>query len=206
MTAVTSLEVRWILPGTPDIAVARGFSRYCGEIEHRQDDYLLGPGTADVSVKVRGGRALEVKSYLGSPGVLDIPGRACGRLQSWRKWSLPLPPGGLDGSERPGWQRVAKARRIGRFSLGSAEIRAELTEVRTSGQVWWTLAFEANGPSAPRRDELQVTAVQVLTQTLADGVLLRVDDSRSYAEWLHGLTVRSGRRAGWTWPPDTPPR
>jgi hypothetical protein len=198
MTAVTSLEVRWILPGHIDIAVARHFRRYCPELEYRQDDYLLSPGVSDLSVKVRGGRALEVKAYLGSPGVLDVPDRARGRLQSWRKWSQPFQPGHQDGRERPGWQRVAKARRIVRFSLGSNQIMAdpehrpgrctaELTEVRASGRTWWSLAFEASEPVNLRRDEFQATAVHVLTQTLPDGVLLRADDSKSYAEWLRGL-------------------
>ena len=63
-----------------------------------------------LSVKVRGGRALEVKVYLGSPGVFDVPGRACGHLQSWQKWSFPFRPDSQDSGERAGWHPVAKMR------------------------------------------------------------------------------------------------
>ena len=38
-----------------------------------------------LSVKVRGGRALEVKVYRGSPGILEVARRARGRMESWLK-------------------------------------------------------------------------------------------------------------------------
>ena len=183
---VTSLEVRWILPGELDIAVAECFRQLRQETESRQDTYLLSPGMGGLSVKVRGGRALDVKVYLGSPGVLEVPGRARGRLQSWRKWSFPFRPDNQDSSERPGWWPVGKTRRISRFSLGSGTVSAELTEVRARGRAWWSLGFEAIGPVGLLRNELEATAAHVFARALPDGVQLRVDDSRSYAEWLHG--------------------
>ena len=45
-----------------------------------------------LSVKVRGGGALEVKAYRGSPGILEVAGRARGRLEAWHKWSFPFSP------------------------------------------------------------------------------------------------------------------
>ena len=71
-----SLEVRWIFPGQPDTAVAGWFSRSQPEAESREDTYLLDPGLGGLSVKVRAGRSLEVKMFLGSPGILDLGGRA----------------------------------------------------------------------------------------------------------------------------------
>jgi len=138
-----------------------------------------------LSVKVRGGQALEVKVYLGSPGILEVLGHARGRLQSWRKWSFPFRPDSQDTSERPGWRPVDKTRLISRFSPGSGTVSAELTEVRARGRTWWSLGFEAIGPVDLLRDELEATAAHVFAQALPEGVRLRVDDSRSYAEWLH---------------------
>jgi hypothetical protein len=40
--------------------------------------------------KVRGGGALEVKAFLGSPGSSISP-VASGRMQYWQKWSFPRP-------------------------------------------------------------------------------------------------------------------
>jgi hypothetical protein len=84
--AVRSLEVRWIFPGPLDSAVASWFSRFPATTESREDTYLLDPQLPGVSVKVRAGRALEVKVYRGSRGILQVPGRARG--QDW--WTLGL--------------------------------------------------------------------------------------------------------------------
>jgi hypothetical protein len=53
-------------------------------VESREDTYLLHPPPGP-SVKVRGGGALEVKAYRGSPGIPAAVGRARGRLESWQK-------------------------------------------------------------------------------------------------------------------------
>jgi hypothetical protein len=82
---VRSLEVRWIFPGQLESAVARWFGRFPAETESRQDTYLLDPPLRGLSVKIRGGRALEVKAYRGSPGILEVAGRARGRMESWQK-------------------------------------------------------------------------------------------------------------------------
>jgi hypothetical protein len=60
-----------------------------GRVESREDAYLLDPQLPGLSVKVRGGGALEVKVYRGSPGILAVAGRARGRMESWQKWSFP---------------------------------------------------------------------------------------------------------------------
>ena len=94
--AVHSLEVRWILPGQLETAVAGWFGRLPAGTESREDTYLLDPRLRGLSVKVRGGGALEVKVYRGSPGILQVAGRASGRLESWQKWSFPASTTGLD--------------------------------------------------------------------------------------------------------------
>ena len=82
--AVRSLEVRWIFAGQLETAVAGWFGRFPAGMESREDTYLLDPPLPGLSVKVRGGAALEVKAYRGSPGILEVAGRACGRMESWQ--------------------------------------------------------------------------------------------------------------------------
>jgi hypothetical protein len=190
-----SLEVRWILPGQLESVVAGWFARFPASVESREDSYLAEPPLGGLSVKLRAGRALEVKVYQGSPGILEVTGRARGRLECWDKWSFPRDPPGRGGAGRPGWRPVHK--RIRRFALPSgysgagvpgpgeeAGCQMELTEVRVSGQDWWTLAFEATGPASLRRTELEATAALVFAQVLPGGVELGTDDSQSYAQWL----------------------
>jgi hypothetical protein len=57
-----SLEVRWILPGPLETAVAGWFARFPAEVESREDTYLVDPQLRGLSVKLREGRALEVKA------------------------------------------------------------------------------------------------------------------------------------------------
>ena len=200
--AVRSLEVRWIFPGQLETAVSRWFGRFPAGTESREDTYLLDPQLPGLSVKIRGGGALEVKVYHGSPGILEVAGRARGRLEAWQKWSFPVSPLSQDSGDPAGWLPVRKRRRISRFSLASGQIVArapgpgqqprcevELTEVHTRGQDWWTLGFEATGPASLLRSELEATAALVFAQALPGGVEPGPDESRSYAQWL-------GQRAG----------
>jgi hypothetical protein len=60
----------------------------------------------------------------------------------------------------------------------------EPTEVRTRGQDWWTLGFEATGPPDLLRSELEATAAIAFAKALPGGVELGPDESGSYAEWL----------------------
>jgi hypothetical protein len=85
---VRSLEVRWIFPGQLEAAVARWFGRFPAAMESQEDAYLLDPHLRGLSVKIRGGAALEVKMY-GSQGTLDVEGRVHGHIESWQKWSFP---------------------------------------------------------------------------------------------------------------------
>src|SRR5215469_18955177 len=152
---VRSLEVRWIFPGELAGVVAGWFARFPAEATVLEDAYLLDPHLPGLSVKVRGGRTLDVKAYRGSPGLLEVAGRARGRLESWEKWSFPHGPASLGGADPAGWRRVSKRRRISRFSLTGGPTRVngrglgegpgcavELTDVRAAGEAWWALGFE----------------------------------------------------------------
>jgi hypothetical protein len=200
--AVRTLEVRWIFPGQLEAAVAAWFARFPATVESREDAYLLDPQLRGLSVKVRGGRALEVKVYLGSPGILDLAGRARGRLQDWQKWSFPCGPLSRGSADSAAWQPVRKRRRISRFcpvngpvaacvpgSCAEPHCEVELTDIVTPGQDWWTLGFEATGPADLLRGELEATAALVFAKPLPGGVELSADKSSSYVEWL-------GQRSG----------
>jgi hypothetical protein len=204
--AVRSLEVRWIFPGQLEAAVAGWFGRFPAGTESREDIYLLDPPLPGLSVKVRGGGALEVKAYRGSPGMLEVAGRARGRLESWQKWSFPFSPPSPGSGAPPGWQPVRKRRRISRFPLASGRIVArapglgqeprcevELTEVHAAGQDWWTLGFEATGPADLLRSELEGAAALVFAQALPGGVGPGPDESRSYAQWLSLRPAAEGK-------------
>jgi hypothetical protein len=177
--------------------VTRWFGRFPARTESREDTYLLDPPLPGLSVKVRGDRALEVKAYRGSPGILKLAERVRGRLEFWQKWSFPFSPPSPGSGNPPGWTPVRKQRRISRFSRASGQIVApaaglgqqpqcevELTEVHTSGQHWWTLGFEATGPAHLLRSELQAAAALVFAHPLPGDVEPGPDDSRSYAQWL----------------------
>jgi hypothetical protein len=150
-----------------------------------------------LSVKVRGAGALEVKVFRGSPGMLEVAGRARGRLESWQKWSFPFRPLSQHRAGPAGWRPVRKRRRISRFSSAGGQMvtlvkglgdeprcEVELTEIRTGGQDWWTLGFEATGPADLLRSELQAAATLVFAHALPGGAQPGPDESSSYAQWL----------------------
>lgn len=193
---VDSLEVRWIFPGQLGTAAAGWFGRFPATPESREDTYLLDPPVRRRSVKVRGGGPLEIKTYRGSPGVLDLAGRARGHMEYWRKWSFAVSPLSQAGGNPPGWRPVRKKRRLSWFSLGrpvavdapravqEPACTVELTELTTSGQDWWSLGFEATGPAGLLRGELEATAALVFAEAMPGGLEPGADQSSSYAEWL----------------------
>jgi hypothetical protein len=202
---VPSLEVRWIMPSRPDTAVATWFGASASHVESREDAYLLSPDLGALSVKIRAGRALEVKVFLGSPGILDLQGCARGRMQYWQKWSFPFRPFGQDIRAAGGWRRVRKQRRTIRFSLAGERIVAheqeladqarcavELTELRSQHRDWWSVGLEATGPSRSLRAGLEATAALVLAEALPDGLELHMTDSGSYADWLRSCPSGEG--------------
>jgi len=195
---VDSLEMRWIVPGQLPPAMLEWFARFPAGTETRQDAYLLQPRLRGLSVKLRDGGVLDVKSYLGSPGILDLPrGGGHGRLESWRKWSFPTGLPGHGGAGPPGWAVVGKSRRSSRFPLASrpdpAQVppsaavtgcMAELTEVRVRSETWWSVGFEATGPVCLLRGALEHAADLVFAQALPPGVQFSLENSQSYAHWL----------------------
>lgn len=194
-----TLEVRWILPGKVNAWTREWFGRLPAATESRTDDYLIGPDLAELSVKIRGGSALEVKMYRGLLGMLEIPGRAQGLMEFWHKWSFPL-RSMQQADDSSSWRPVHKIRRMSFFSVeaghvsmrvgqlgSSAGCAVELTEVTMLGQNWWSLGFEAIGPAAELQGMVELTAAHVFDQVLVDEVEFTLDQSCSYSSWLREL-------------------
>jgi hypothetical protein len=194
---LSTVEVRWILPGQLDAAITEWFRRFPAWTEAREDAYLIHPVLRGLSVKIRAGRELEVKLCHGCPGILDAAGHARGRLESWRKWSFPFGPLGPYDAGPSAWTVVHKRRRISRFRLASGRIMAgipgratepsctvELTEVSSGSETWWSLGFEATGPAELLRSTLQRTAALVFARALPADVEFDMSHCQSYADWL----------------------
>jgi hypothetical protein len=103
---IRSLEVRWIFPGSLEPAVPAWLARFPGEVEEREDIYLFDPHLRGLSVKIRNDAALEVKMYRGSPGVLEVAGRALGWMESWQKWSCACDRAGRRVAGQPAPRRA----------------------------------------------------------------------------------------------------
>jgi hypothetical protein len=212
--AVDSLEMRWIIAGRLPEAVSAWFTRFPTGTEAREDIYLVQPRLRGLSVKLRSGGVMDVKSYLGSPGTLDLP--CPGYLESWRKWSFPFGPPGLAGVAQPGWVAVRKTRLTSWFPLRGGQgfepagrpaeetgCVVELTEVQVRGEPWWTVGLEATGSAALLGSALQRAAGLVFARALPAAVEFGLGNSRSYVQWLWQLTepVMLGARADeFSWP------
>jgi hypothetical protein len=120
-------------------------------------------------VKIRAGRALEVKMYRGPLAVLEIPHRAHGSMDFWQKWSFPLDS--IRRTDELSWQPVHKVRRMTFFPFEAEPLSiaggkpehgvgcsVELTEITMLGRNWWTLGFEAIGATDELRRKVESTA------------------------------------------------
>ena len=211
---LSTAEVRWILPGQPDAAMARWFGRYPAGMETREDAYLLHPVLRGLSVKLRGGCLLEVKMYEGSLGILDAAGYARGRIESWRKWSFPFGALGPGDAGPPGWTVVHKRRRITQFRLAQRAAhnrtpapgrhpgagrgfgvhggthRSPLGRARPGGP--WDSRRPV--PVGLLRGTLQGTAALFFAQAPPGDVELDLGHCQSYADWLSRRRVPERRR------------
>lgn len=191
-----SLEVRWILPGLLEPAMADWFGRFPAEVAARQDAYLVDQELRGLSVKVRGGAAFEVKVYRGSPGIFDLSSYARGRTESWQKWSFPLTSLTQDGGGPAAWTVIGKRRRVIQFQMAGSRVVAvpgptteprcavELTEIDAGGQAFWSLGFEATGPAGLHRRLLRDSAAVLFAQAPPRRVNLDMSCCQSYAQWL----------------------
>lgn len=192
--ASSTLEVRWVLPGLLDEGMVRWFGRLSPRTEQRHDLYLVSPQVQGLSLKIRGGARLEVKVRERDAGIFDLPGRARGGMEYWRKWSFPLASQSEVAPTSVDWRRVGKRRRVSSFSASALHRLArlpdedgctvELTEIVLGSHAWWTLGFEAYGPPDGLQRTLEATARLVFSEAPPGGLQLRAEDALSYSEWL----------------------
>jgi hypothetical protein len=213
VTALDSLEVRWMVPGPLHKEARDWFTRFPATTEARYDIYLLLPRLPGFSVKVRNGNSLDVKAYRGSRGILTVPGHCRGRLESWRKWSFPYGPGVAEVGRTAGWVTVRKSRRRSWIPLpadrheatadrtgtgtgtrpGGTGCAVELTEADPGSQPWWSVGFEATGSADLLDSALRHAAGLVFGGHFPAVTELSLRASRSYAQWLYERKFTNGR-------------
>jgi hypothetical protein len=193
---VSSFEVRWIRSGPLDVAMRRWFERIPVTTEVREDAYLDEPWWDDLSVKIRGDVSLEVKARVERLGEVVLAPSARGRLESWQKYSFPFGPQTNRATDSARWKRVRKVRtmawyRRDRWLTGrppetspDPTCAVELTDIAVGDERWWTLGFEASGPQDGRRGAIDSAAAVLFGESLPDGLVLELDDSGPYSEWL----------------------
>jgi hypothetical protein len=70
---LSTIEIRWILPGSLDTEIASWLGRFPASLDSREDAYLFHPVLRGLAVKIRVGQMLEVKQYHGSRGYSTAP-------------------------------------------------------------------------------------------------------------------------------------
>lgn len=190
------LEVRWIRAGEPTAGVLQWFSRFPTVMESRDDNYLITPDLAGLSVKIRGGGALEIKMYRGSPGRFEVPGCARGVMEYWQRWSFPV-PSTEDPVGSPSWKQVRKVRRTTFLAVIGGRLSASLTrpeegtvcavevaQFEADATAWWSLGFEAMGVTDELGPLINESAATVFEQLPPDNRQFSQQESGSYQQWL----------------------
>ena len=201
-----SAEIRWFWPTNPPSGLESWFrkprDRACavGGGRLRLDEYLSDPGQRELGVKRRGGKkGVEVKGLVGAERKLAA-GPFAGPIEIWAKWTseaLEVDSRGAVKTIKRRWLRKFDTTKLSpvEVPLNDKELPAdakqplpargcnvELTEITlTSGDVWWTLGFEAFGGVETVADDLQMVASALAGEVPPDlsGGLMA-----SYPSWL----------------------
>jgi hypothetical protein len=201
----TTAEVRWFYPGEVPEEVAAWFADGAGPVEQqlpRVDEYLLIRETDTVNIKFREGR-IEIKQRYGDVVQQEFADGSSGAIELWRKWGF-----GVDKKNSNGnlvetgdvWLAVRKDRRVRAYTLQvdgkiaplptsvfiEQGCSLELTEVDAGGERWWSLCFEAVGPT----ELLVEILIAVVDQVLANSgdFRLAAHASHGYSAWLQRFT------------------
>ena len=215
----TTFEVRWFLKGTPPAALHHWFeSESPGELltpkaETREDLYACGdlknkfsgfkeliPNLAGdgINLKLREGN-LELKLRGEQFGIKTFtPRNNCsiwsGKVEQWRKFDLqPLQESSSNFDLRDfNWIAVYKKRR----QKSNRGVESELTELKTEGSAWWTIAFEMTSNNNVEVDFF-CEVVQQAAKTYS-GVKLLAEDSCGYVHWLNEFVINKRGRINQT--------
>ena len=196
-TMMTTLEVRWILPGSVPEAMVGWLGPFDDWIERREDrDLVDGP---DLGVKIKDGVRFDVKALLGRVGRITIPGVGRGHLERWEKWSFPPHDRVAPSPGDAGWISIQKTRQRRSFRVGDAGVverplaeaelpgcSIQLTDVVRGRRRSWTLGLEATGEPETLERVLQTTVTWLFREPSPDPTLLDLRRSMSYPRWLSG--------------------
>ena len=190
-------ELRWFADGplpseVLDWLTDRGSA---GALEHRADTYRV-DDRADVGVKHRSLRTLELKQRLAVRDILELEPGLAGPIEEWRRWS---PAGdrvtvGTDDI----WLEVRKRTYKRRFIGDATETRwtsdipigvvsgcdVEVTSLTIGEVESWTFALAAFGPAERRVDALVMGWNAIRGPELPDGFIEQLRLSCGYPEWL----------------------
>jgi hypothetical protein len=186
-------EVRWWWRGRCPAGVRAWFRQLSvgGREEVRTDHYLVRAG-ADLGVKTREGRQLDVKELLGREADVVVAPDVVGTLERWVKWVFPLtadaPSGEALDTAGGAWLAVRKHRWL--VDVGACEL--ELAEVDIAGDAWWTLALEAVGTDPVGLARLEKGLAELLGPTTPAEVDLAGAGSCGYPAQLERLLDGEG--------------
>ena len=198
VTVDLTTEVRWFVDGRLPHDVAAWFTDggRSGLAEDRRDTYRL-DGQADIGVKRRYQRILELKLRTPVADSGFVRPEAHGRLERWQRWSPA--DGRIYLTDHANWADVDKSVVKRRFDLDGREVPlteetrpmqgtgcdAEVASVTVDGHTAWTFAFAAFGDEDRHRDLLAAAWGALLAGRRRPGRLqLRHGDSCGYPEWM----------------------
>jgi len=199
-----TVEVRWFF-STPPLTADQLFGQAI-EPSERTDWYAF-PCHKYNGVKFREG-CLEMKLLIRDLGVQQWQ-QVTGQSESWKKWSVTYRDGAPPSEatlQATGWIAVQKRRHWQVLRIDGDNLRwidertpngceVEWTVLSAAEQTWWTVGFEAVGPSEDLADNLRQAVVHVLGgQT--DPAPFCESNSYSYPTWLWHLKTGGGMLRG----------
>lgn len=150
-----------------------------------------------MNVKLREGYS-EAKRRDVEGEIVAFAGGISGRVERWRKWSLPLAED-ADHPQDDAWLSVLKVRRklsycvdeyghVASVPSGTtfhSGCDVELSRIEVGGVAWWSMCFEAFGGEERLRDLL----LQTIAHVFAQGTPPALDAAYScgYAAWLRQI-------------------
>jgi len=211
---LVSAEIRWFWRDASPLGLRDWFESAevhgCpvggGDEEPRPDAYLRDASQQELGIKARAGNSIEVKGLVAVIWNGLPSGPFAGPIEIWTKWSAPALT--LNAATTIGTRKTRWLRKFNTAGAIPAEIplnkkeqpaddkieppdlgcNVELTEVKTSSEVWWTFAFETFGKLTTIQNDLQaVTSVLAARNPPGLGTPLLA----SYPAWLQSR-LRAG--------------
>lgn len=195
-----TVEVRWFFSAAP-LSAYQLFGQAV-EPSQRTDWYAF-PCHKYTGIKFREG-CLETKLLIRDLGLQQWQ-QISGQTEAWKKWSVAY-TGDAPPTEAilqaAGWIAVHKRRHWRVLQMDGDKMRwqgeptsngceVEWTALSAGGQTWWTVGFEAVGPSANLSDNLERAVLHVLAAQTDPGPFC-ASNSYPYPTWLWHLKTGDG--------------